>query len=118
MTSGAYTLESWTHNESMVYVKNPNYYRADEVKIEELHFMLSDDDTAIFAAYNSGDLDFIDTVPTDEIAALLENPEFHIIDQLGTYFASFNVNSPIFEGLTAEQATNMRKAISLLIDRG
>ena len=82
VTSGAYTLESWTHNESMVYVKNPNYYRADEVKIEELHFMLSDDDTAIFAAYNSGDLDFIDTVPTDEIAALLENPEFHIIDQL------------------------------------
>jgi len=118
VTSGAYTLESWTHNESMVYVKNPNYYRADEVKIEELHFMLSDDDTAIFAAYNSGDLDFIDTVPTDEIAALLENPEFYIIDQLGTYFASFNVNSPIFEGLTAEQATNMRKAISLLIDRG
>ena len=30
VTSGAYTLESWNHNESMVYVKNPNYYRADE----------------------------------------------------------------------------------------
>ncbi len=118
VTSGAYILESWTHNESMVYVKNPNYYRADEVKIEEVHYMLSDDDTAIYAAYNSGDLDFIDTVPTDEIAALLENPEFFIVDQLGTYYVSFNVKSPIFEGLSVEQAANMRKAISLLIDRG
>ena len=118
VTSGAYILESWTHNESMVYVKNPNYYRADVVKIEEVHYMLSDDDTAIYAAYNSGDLDFIDTVPTDEIAALLENPEFFIVDQLGTYYVSFNVKSPIFEGLSVEQAANMRKAISLLIDRG
>lgn len=73
MTSGAYTLESWNHNESMVYVKNPNYYRADEVKIERMEFMLSADDTAIYAAYNAGNLDFADTVPTDEIQSLLDN---------------------------------------------
>ena len=27
---GAYTLESWTHDESMVYVKNPNYWNAEK----------------------------------------------------------------------------------------
>ena len=69
----------------IVALKNPNYYRADEVKIERLEFMLSADDTAIYAAYNAGDLDFADTVPTDEIQSLLDNPEFHIIDNLGTY---------------------------------
>ena len=42
--------------------------------------MLSADDTAIYAAYNAGNLDFADTVPTDEIQSLLDNPEFHIID--------------------------------------
>ena len=31
VTSGAYTLESWTHDESMVYVKNPNYWNAQSV---------------------------------------------------------------------------------------
>lgn len=115
--NGAYTLESWAHEESMVYVKNPNYYDAANVTMETLEFMLSADDTAIYAAYNNGDLDFIDTVPTDEIQALLNNPEFFIIDQLGTYFVTFNVNDKVFDGKTVEEAAKMREAMSLLIDR-
>ncbi|MCD8038525.1 MAG: ABC transporter substrate-binding protein [Lachnospiraceae bacterium] len=117
VTNGAYTLESWTHDESMVYVKNPYYHRADEVTVERLEFMLSADDTAIYAAYNAGDLDFADTVPTDEIQSLLDNPEFYIVDQLGTYYVGFNVNSSLFDGKTAAQANAMRRAFALLVDR-
>lgn len=118
ISNGAYVLKEWTHNESMVYEKNPNYHRADEVKIERLEFMLSDDDAAIFAAYRSGDLDFIDSVPTDEIPALLDkDPEFYVVDHLGTYYVTFNVNSPMFDGKTVEEAAMMRKALALLIDR-
>lgn len=117
VSNGAYTLKEWKHNESMVYEKNPNWYRADEVKIERLEFMLSDDDAAPFAAYNAGDLDFIDSIPTDETAAVLDSPEFHVVDQLGTYYMCFNVNSPLFEGKTAEQASAMRRAFSIIIDR-
>ena len=117
VSNGAYTLESWKHNESMVFKKNPNYYRADEVTIEEINFMLSADDTAIFDAFQAGDLDFADSVPTNEIASVKDKPEFHVIDNLGTYYACFNVNSPVFEGKTVDQAIAMRKAFSLLIDR-
>ena len=116
--NGAYTLESWNHNESMVYVKNPNFYDAANVTMDELHFMLSADDTAIYAAYNSGDLDYIDTVPNDEIPSLNGvNPEFGILDNLGTYYIGFNVNDPVFDGKTEEEAAKMREAISLLVDR-
>ena len=117
VSNGAYVLESWAHDESMVYVKNENYWDAENTIIDELDFMLSADDTAIFAAYNDGSLDFIDTVPTDEIQSLLNNAEFNVVDQLGTYYAAFNVDSPIFEGLTPENAAKVRKAICLLIDR-
>lgn len=117
VSNGAFTLTEWNHNESMVYTKNPNYYDADNVTLETLEFMLSADDTAIYAAYNSGDLDFADTVPTDEVSSLLDNPEFHIIDTLGTYYVGFNVNSELFSGLTEKQASEMREALSLLIDR-
>ncbi len=117
VSSGAYTLESWDHNVSMVYVKNPYYWDAENVKIERLEFMLSDDDTAIYAAYQNGDLDFTDSVPTDQIASLLDNPEFHIVDELGTYYVIFNVKSDLFNGMTVEQAANFRKALGLLIDR-
>jgi peptide/nickel transport system substrate-binding protein/oligopeptide transport system substrate-binding protein len=110
-------MTSWKHEESIVLTKNDNYYRADEVTIPEIDLMLSADDTAILAAYNSGDLDFADTVPTNEIASLMGNEDFHVIDNLGTYYAAFNVNSPIFDGKTVDQAIAMRKAFAILIDR-
>lgn len=115
--NGAYTLESWSHDESMVYVKNPNYYDADNVTMDSLEFMLSADDTATYAAYNNGDLDFIDIIPADETATAMQSDEFHVIDQLGTYYVGFNVNDSMFDGKTPEQAAEMREAISLLIDR-
>jgi peptide/nickel transport system substrate-binding protein/oligopeptide transport system substrate-binding protein len=117
ITNGAYTIDDWTHEESMVLKKNPNWYDADKVEIEEIDMMLSADDTAIFAAYNSGDLDFADTVPTNEISSVKDSADFHVIDNLGTYYVAFNVNSDLFEGKTVEEAANMRKAFAILIDR-
>ncbi|MHC1786612.1 MAG: ABC transporter substrate-binding protein [Christensenellales bacterium] len=117
VSSGPFMLESWTHEQSMVYVKNPNYWDAANVKLEKLEFMLSADATVIYAAYQAGDLDFIDTVPGDQIKGLIGTEEFHVIGQLGTYYAIFNVKSPLFNGKTVEQAAAMRKALALLIDR-
>jgi len=119
VSNGAYVCTDWKHDVSMTYEKNPYWFDADKVTVEKLEFMLSADDTAIFAAYNAGNLDFADTVPTDEIAKLLEtkNPEFNIVDELGTYYVAFNAKSKLFEGKTPEQAACMRQAFSILIDR-
>lgn len=117
VSNGAYVLKEWKHNESMVYVKNPYYYDAENVSVDELDFMLSADDTAILAAYQAGDIDFADTVPTNEIQNLKDGDDFHIIPNMGTYYVAFNVNSAMFEGLTATQAALERRAIAKLIDR-
>ena len=53
----------------------------------------------------------------NEVPNLKNDFEFYVIDNLGTYYAAFNVNSKLFEGKTVEQAIAMRKAFSLLIDR-
>lgn len=117
VSNGAYTCTGWEHDTSMTYEKNPYWYDADNVKTEKLQFMLSADDTAIFAAYNANDIDFADTVPTDEVKSLLNTPEFHIISNLGTYYAAFNCKSALFDGKTPEQAACMREAFCILIDR-
>ena len=117
VSNGPFVCTGWTHDTSMTYEKNPNYHRADEVTVDKLEFMLSADDTAIYAAYKAGDVDFIDTVPTDEIASLLEDDEFYIVDNLGTYYVAFNVNSELFADKTPEQAACMRLAFNILIDR-
>ena len=117
VSNGAYTCTSWNHDVSMTYTKNPYWYDAENVEVETLEFMLSADDTAIYAAYKSGDIDFADSVPTDEIQSLLNDPEFYIVDELGTYYAAFNCKSELFAGKTTAQAACMREAFSVLIDR-
>lgn len=117
VSSGPFMLESWKHDESMVYVKNDKYWDAENVKLERIELMLSADDAVIYAAYQAGDLDFIDTVPQDQIQNLLGTDEFYIVGNLGTYYATFNVKSKLFDGLTVEQAAALRKGLSALIDR-
>ena len=119
VSNGPFVCTGWNHDVSMTYEKNPYYWDAENVKLEKLEFMLSADDNAIFAAYNAGDLDLIDSVPTDEVAKLIasNNPEFHVVDELGTYYVAFNAKSSLFEGKSPAQAACMREAFSILIDR-
>ncbi len=117
VSNGAYVCTEWKHNESMVYEKNPYFYDADNVKVERLEFMLSADDTATFSAYNAGDLDFIEEVPNDEIASVINNEDFHVDEQLGNYYVAFNVNDAMFDGMSAEDAATLRHALGILIDR-
>jgi ABC-type oligopeptide transport system substrate-binding subunit len=115
--NGAFQLKEWRHEESMVYEKNKNFYNADQVQLEHLEMMLNADDGVSYTAYNSGDLDFINQIPSSEMESLKANPEFHLSERLGVEFVAFNVNAPIFDGLSVEQAKKFRQAINMLIDR-
>jgi peptide/nickel transport system substrate-binding protein/oligopeptide transport system substrate-binding protein len=119
--NGAYVLSSWNHQSDMTYVKNENYWNADAVSVETLNYMLSSETTATYAAYNAGNLDFIDSVPTEEMSTLLaeNNPELYTVPQLGTYYVSCNYNSDLWSnlGLNEEEAAVFRHALCLLIDR-
>ncbi|MCR5442651.1 MAG: hypothetical protein K6E89_02745, partial [Sphaerochaetaceae bacterium] len=119
VSNGPFVCTAWNHDVSMTYEKNPYYYDAANVQLEKLEFMLSADDNAIYAAYNAGNLDLIDSVPTDEVANLIasKNPEFHVVDELGTYYVAFNAKSSLFNGKSPAQAACIREAFSILIDR-
>ncbi|NLB50180.1 MAG: peptide ABC transporter substrate-binding protein [Clostridiaceae bacterium] len=119
VSNGPFMNTGWDHNRSITFEKNPNFHRADNVKLQKLHFVLNDDDPVIYQMYTAGDLDFIDNVPPAEIKKLLEenNPEFYVVDNLGTYFVIFNVNSEMFDGMTVDQAAKVRWAVMYAIDR-
>lgn len=109
--NGAYKMTEWNHNSEIVMVKNENYWNADKVVSDTLRFVLMEDDAAQLAAYETGDVVMIDSVPNDEIPALKENPEFHIDGQLGTYYISYNTQDEIMSNPL------IRKALTLAIDR-
>lgn len=110
VSNGPYRLKEWVHNSYLLYEKNPNYY-ASVKGPEFLRFVLMDDENAMLNGFRSGELDFIEQVPVDEIPTLLRSGELKIADYLGTYYISFNTRKAPFND------PNVRKAFSLAIDR-
>ncbi|MDO5435155.1 MAG: peptide ABC transporter substrate-binding protein [Clostridia bacterium] len=124
--NGPYTISAWEHNSVITLTKNPNYFKADEILMDEIKCFLSDDANNMLANFENGDWQLIDDVPTSEIANLkVEYPtEFVVAGQIGTYYVCWNINEEILpEGceLTGEAAeaarAEIRNAIGLLFDR-
>ena len=94
VSNGAYTMTSWDHNSKIVLTKNPNYYDADSVTMNEIQFYLSDDANNMLSNFKNGTWQLIDDVPTNEIAALkVDYPtEFVVAGQIGTYYVCWNIN--------------------------
>ena len=124
--NGMYTLAGWDHNSLITLQKNPNHPDADAVTMDTIEFYLSDDANNMLTNFKNGDWDFIDDVPTNEIAALKADypDEFKVEGQIGTYYVCWNINENILpEGstLTGVEAENakaeIRNAITLLFDR-
>ena len=124
--NGMYTLAGWDHNSLITLQKNPNHPDADSVTMDTIEFYLSDDANNMLTNFKNGDWDFIDDVPTNEIAALKADypDEFKVEGQIGTYYVCWNINEDILPegstltGVDAENAkAEIRQAIGLLFDR-
>ncbi len=57
VTSGPFTLDEWKKGEYLIYKKNPNYWDADNVKLETLKFMMIDSATTEVTLWETGELD-------------------------------------------------------------
>ena len=124
--NGAYTITAWEHDSVITLEKNANYVDADTIKLEKLECYLSDDANNMLTNFENGAWQMIDSVPTNEMAALKEKyPEEYVVTgQIGTYYVNWNVNQAILPesstltGAEAEAAkAEIRAAIGLLYDR-
>ena len=115
--NGPYMISEWTPGERIVLAKNPNYNGGwDETKIvtDTLTFLLLEDSSASFAAYNSGEAMLIKDVPTEEIPSLTkaeDGGDFYVDALLGTYYLNMNTEKAPFDNVL------VRKALTLAIDR-
>lgn len=109
--NGPYKMESWEHGANIRIVKSETYYDYAKLGPQAINFKLMDDANAIYAAYQSGELNFIEEVPVAEIPALLESGELDIDPYIGTYYVCFQTQKAPFDDV------RVRKAFSLTIDR-
>lgn len=111
ITNGCYYISEWVPGSHITMTKNPNYWNADAVTIDTLKFVLMEDANAAYSAYQTGELQLVKDVPTEEIPSLEGNEEFHVEPIIGTYYVSLNTTKKPFDN------AKVRKALSLAIDR-
>ena len=115
--NGPYMITEWTPRERIVCKKNPNYkggWDSKRIVNNKLTFLLLENSSASFTAYNSGEAQLIKDVPTEEIPTLkkaADGGDFYVDTILGTYYLSMNLNKAPFNN------KNVRKALNLAIDR-
>lgn len=109
--NGPFYISEWVPGSYILCAKNPNYWNADAIKLDGIKFNLIEDSNASYSAYQTGDVQFIKDVPTEEIPSLTGNSEFHVDPMIGTYYVSLNIEREPFNN------PDVRKALSLAIDR-
>ena len=112
IVNGPFMLEDYRNGDRLVLVKNPNYWRADQVKLDRIEGLMIVDQATALTGYESGQLHIIDDMPTAEIPRLLaEDPTFMIMPMDGVYYYALNTTVAPMDN------EKVRRALMISIDR-
>lgn len=111
--NGAYSMESWTHNSSIVLKKRADYWNADEVQIENVTMYILADGNTAYTMYEANELDYVGTSTAEWVQKFLARDD---TDYVKTYSASvnyafYNTKDELF------QNANIRRAFNMAVDR-
>ena len=116
VSNGAYVLSELVLNEYHRRVKNPQYWGADSVIIEEVTGLVINDDNQALTRYRAGELDHLQPLPAGQYPALKEEmpDEATSVPRLCSYYYAINHSQ---SGHPALQDARVRRALSMAIDR-
>ncbi len=109
--NGPYVLKEWVPQSHITVVPNEKYWDAKAVKLDEVVFYAIDDNNTAYNMYLNGEVDWMTTVPLDQIEAASLRGDYHRAPQLSTYFYVFQVEKAPFDDV------RVRKALSMAFDR-
>lgn len=114
LTNGPFSLVSWQHNHQLSLRKNPLYWNAEIIQLEEVHFAIVSEDTAL-KMFEKGELDWVGSplsaLPGDALPHLKTAGELRDKSFLGTFFISCNTEGNLLS------STKVRRAFGLAVDR-
>jgi oligopeptide transport system substrate-binding protein len=117
VSDGPFKMKEWKHNDQVVVVKNENYWDAKNVKMAEVDFNLLEDAKAALTAFEAGQLDGTDNIPTEDIDRLKASKVLKSAPYIGTYFYRFNVTKKPFDDVKVRKALTMAINRQTLIDK-
>lgn len=103
VANGPFMLESWEHDSEMVFAKNPEYWDADVVKLDKVHWAMVNDTNTQYQMFETGELDTA-SIPPELSDDLIEGDNVYIGNYGGLEFFRFNVNEEPFQNKKIRQA--------------
>ena len=113
VSNGPFVLAEWRPNAVIRVVRNPQYWDAAHVRLQEIRFYPTDDENAEERSYRAGQLHMTYRVPEQKVAKYeRERPtELQMSPELRTSFLTFNVTRAPFTDV------RVRRAFSLAVNR-
>ncbi len=109
---GAYYVSEYDPQYVVSLRKNPNYYNADNVQVENIDYRLNPDDTASYNAFVNDEADYTKISSVENYKA---GVEAGIINEQTTLMTSYFVLNTAPDAISSN--LNLRKAIQLGFDR-
>lgn len=113
--NGPFVLEEWHHNNVLILKKNPFFWNAAQVRLEQIEISIISDEHTAWQLYQTGELDVIggaaSPIPHSLLATSSPSSNFYTVDYAGTTMCFFNIHCFPFTNM------NIRKAFSYAIEK-
>ena len=111
--NGAYTIVDWKLGDHVKSVKNPRFYEAGAVCVDEIYYYPTNDAISAERRIKRGELDVNTDIQSNRIAFLREQLPGYVRTNLylGVAYMAFNTNVP------ALKDKRVRQALTMAIDR-
>lgn len=111
--NGAYVMKELVPQSHVLLVKNPNYWDAASVKVDNIRYVVTEDVHTEFKQYRAGEIQITWDVPTDSLDQIRKEfgDQLRIAPYAATDYISFNTQKPPLNDI------RIRQALALALDR-
>ncbi len=108
ISNGPFRLVKWADDEEIAVEKNPLYWDAKSVGLDEIHLSMLQEATAVLSLFEEKQLDWaglpLSELPRDALPSLKRNGQLEIDPTATLYCYHFNMKRPPFDSLKMRQA--------------
>ncbi|MBX7246009.1 MAG: peptide ABC transporter substrate-binding protein [Candidatus Sumerlaeaceae bacterium] len=111
MVNGPFRMAEWKHADRLILKKNPAYYNAANVKLEEIVMPMITNESTGLMQFESGHIDYTEYIPLPDIPRLQKDARYTTAPYMGVYYVAFNNTRKPFDD------ARVRKAFALAVNR-
>ena len=116
VTDGPFTLADWVLNDHVALLKNPRFYEADQVCLDEIVYYPTTDALSAERRVRRGELDINDGIKASRVAYLRRPDQIptyvHVSTYLGVDYLAYNIRD-----VPALRDRRVRQALTMAVDR-